>query len=162
MNVLLAFILYKNLSFGDILRLRPYLPADTRRGLAAVEAYEKADSTPPVRDIDALAEAFEGNSFTFLLLKLLNMRNRPHKDGDVFSLLKCLIPADVAANIPDPQMLMSMIELFKSMNFESESSEQGDCEETACNHPASSDQNKRNENQLSDGQLSFLKNLIYK
>ena len=71
MNVLLAFLLYKNLSDGDIMRLRPYLPIDTRRGLAAVEAYERADPSAPLRDFDSLADSFQNNRFTFLLLKLL-------------------------------------------------------------------------------------------
>lgn len=151
LNVLLAFLLYKNLSFGDIVRLRPYLPVDTRRGLAAVEAYQNADPSPPCTDINALADSFQGSNFPFLLLKLLNMRSHPAKDG-LLDLIKCILPPDIASSIPDPEMLMSMMELFKSMSFDADTEPQEDkCED-----------DKKNEGGLNDGQLSFLRKIIEK
>ena len=139
MNILLAFLLYRNLTASEIRRLGPFLPVQTRRGLNAMLAYDSSDLK-----CDSDDDPQDQNSFPFLLLKLIGMQQP--SQSDLFALLKAMLPKEMAANLPDPETLMNMMSILSAMDlsdtfgmrsehetsFESSPSESEQCESEQC------------------------------
>lgn len=135
MDILLAFILYRQCSENSLslplYRILPFLPPGTQRGLAAIEAYNGDICTEPP-DKEELFNALECSSigkFPLLLARMLTMGNIDTSSPEgIFSVLKCLLPPEVLAGMPDPATLMTMINIMSSMDF----SDDGSCDEEDC------------------------------
>ncbi|MDD6203440.1 MAG: hypothetical protein PUC05_00360 [Firmicutes bacterium] len=135
MDILLAFILYRQCSEHSpslpLSRIRPFLPPGTQRGLAAIEAYNGDVCTEPP-DKEELFNALECSSigkFPLLLARMLTMGSIDTSSPEgIFSVLKCLLPPEVLAGMPDPATLMTMINIMSSMDF----SDDGSCDEEDC------------------------------
>lgn len=156
MNLLLALLLYKNLSLGDILNLRPFLPASTQRGLSALEAYNNAECASQKKDVTELAERLAYKGFPFVLLRLLSMKEP--SQGDIFSLLKHMLPADIASNIPDPETIMNMMNIMSAMSFADD--EQTQEEDRNCASDCQSQNKKSEDCKFNEKQTSFFKKFI--
>ena len=135
MDILLAFILYRQCSENSLslplYRILPFLPPGTQRGLAAIEAYNGDVCTePPYKE--ELFNALECSSigkFPLLLARMLTMGSIDASSPEgIFSVLKCLLPPEVLAGMPDPATLMTMINIMSSMDFRDD----GSCDEEDC------------------------------
>ncbi len=182
MNILLAFLLYKNLNFGDMVSLKPFLPVKTQRGLSALEAYNNSDCLHQCTDLAQLMQRLPNNGgFPYVLLRLLMMNGS--SDSNIFDLIKQILPADIARNIPDPETIMNMMNIISAMNFSSDDDSEQDTEQrdisqndetfrdTECGcqkhfdnadaRCSSGDQDKKNERRgFDERQLSFFKKFI--
>ena len=156
MNLLLALLLYKNLTLGDILNLRPFLPTSTQRGLSALEAYNNADCTSEKKDVAELAERLSHKGFPFVLLRLLSMKEP--SQGDIFALLRHMLPADIANSIPDPETIMNMMNIMSAMSFTDDDPAQEEDHQRASDSP---NQDKKSEDcKFNEKQTSFFKKFI--
>lgn len=139
MDILLSLLLHKQYQSKTrdpaiLERLRPLLPAETRRGLAAIRAYECADFScdePPCSDdLFCALENLTGNRFPFMLLRMFSV----FKDGfpdtsspeGMFGMLKNILPEDMLQGMPDPATMFTMINIMKTMNESDDDADDSD------------------------------------